>query len=544
MKNKTLTLMSLSIFLVIAVLGIVSADMKFNQTSVNSTINEGQTSVTISFKLNNTGTVNYTGITWSGNTTTGTWSTLPTLTALNTGENISLSATLSSIPSTYSGTITANITATASGGSPTETLPILITVTSATEPVTCEYGNTHDNLRVKKIEFTNNGFSETDFGKDDEWFPIDEVTVEMTIENKGNEKIEDIEVEWGLYDPSADQWVIELDAEDEFDLKSDKDELITIDFTLDDVDVDLEDLEEGTYVFYVKATGYDNEFEEDICDLESEEAEIIIETDFVVLNEVSLPETTSCGSDALVSANVWNVGEDDQEGVYVNIYNKELKIDQDVEIGDVDAFSYEKLDATIAIPANALAKTYGLVFSVYDEDEDVYQNDYDDEDSVFTIPFKVTCTGEETSETGEALKTVVSASLESGGKAGQELVVKATITNLEDKSVTYTVSASGYTVWASSSKIDQSTFILASGESKSVLFTFNVKDDVQGEQTFGIDILSGGKLVTSQPVLVEIEKKGFSFSQFGESNYIWAIALINVLLVVVIIIVAIKVMKK
>jgi len=91
--------MVLSILSVVAILGMASADMKFNQTSVNSTIQSGQTSVAINFKLNNTGIVNYTSMTWSGRTSVGTWSVLPTLTTLNAGENISLSATLSSIPS-------------------------------------------------------------------------------------------------------------------------------------------------------------------------------------------------------------------------------------------------------------------------------------------------------------------------------------------------------------------------------------------------------------------------------------------------------------
>jgi hypothetical protein len=125
------------------------------------------------------------------------------------------------------------------------------------------------------------------------------------------------------------------------------------------------------------------------------------------------------------------------------------------------------------------------------------------------------------------------------------LVVKSTITNLEAESMAYTASATGYTGWASSVNIDQSTFILGPGQSKDILFTFTVKDDAVGEKSFNIDLLSGGKLVTSQPVSVSIAKKGFSFSQLGGGfNYIWVIAIINIILVVAIIIVAIKVMNK
>jgi len=543
MKNKILPLMVLSILSMVTVLGIASADMGFNQTSINSTIVSGQTSVTFNFKLNNTGTTNYSSITWTGTSNVGAWSLPATLVTLNESVNQSVSATLSSIPSTFTGLIMASIMATASGGFPTDTLPIWVNVTPGAEPVVCDYGNPNNNLRVKKISFTNAGFSETEFGKSDEWFPIDSITAEMTIENKGNEKVQDIEVNWGLYDPSSKNWVIDLTDEKTFSLSHDKNKVITVDFSLDNADMDLSDLNDGDYVFYVQASGYDNEYSEDVCTISSKDVKIIIETDFVVLDKIVVPETNSCGADFLVSANVWNIGEDDQSGVYVNIYNKELNIDQDVKIGDINAFDYEKLDATIAVPKNVTSKTYNLVFSVYDENDDIYVNDYSDDDSIFSVPLKVTCTGSEDST--NPIKAVVSASLESGGKAGEDLVVKATITNLESRSIIYTASASSYGDWASSAMVDQGTFTLASGESKSILFTFVVKKDAQGDKTFNLELASEGKLVTEQPVSVTIEKTGFSLSQFWENNnYIWAIAFVNILLVVVIIIVAVKVMRK
>lgn len=380
--------------------------------------------------------------------------------------------------------------------------------------------------------------------KDDEWFPIDSITAEMTIENKGNEKIEDIEIEWGLYDTSSHQWVIELDNEKSFSLSHDKNKVVTVDFSLDNVDVDLEDLTDGTHTFYVRATGYDNEYSEDVCTIDTADAEVIIETDFVVLDKINVPETTSCGTDLLVLADVWNIGEDDQEGVYVKIYNKELKIDQNIQIGDVDAFSLEKLNAAIAIPTGVADKNYNIVFSVYNEDDDVYVNDYNDDESAFIVPAKITCTGGESSGAGEGTKAVVSASLESGGKAGQDLVVKATITNLDSKSATFALSATGYSDWASSAKADKSTFTLAAGESASALFTFAVSKDAQGEQNFYLEVISGGKVVTRQPVSVTVEKSGFSLLQLGGSNYLWAIAIINVILVIAIIIIAVRIMRK
>jgi hypothetical protein len=560
MKNKILTFAVLSILSMVAVLGMASAAITLYPSSYSASIEQGS-SGSFTFKIfnddssgNNYTLVNITSVVSDLVGSAGTLSssavsvgTMPSyITNETNSSNIAVSVNVPSSQAAgiYTGNITIDGKNNETGFSVTEkVIALSINVTPKSEPVSCEYGNVHDNLRIKKIEFTNNGFSGNEFGEDDEWFPIDEIQAEITIENRGDEKIEDIQLEWGLYDSSSGEWVIELDDEDDFDLKSDKSEVITINFQLDDADVDLEDLDEGTYVFYVIATGYDTEFEEDVCDLDSQEAELIIESDFVVLSEISVSETVSCGSELLVSAKVWNIGEDDQEDVYVNIYNKELKIDKDIEIGDVDAFSYERLDAIIAIPSDILNKTYNFVFSVYNEDDDIYENDYDDEESIFSVPIKITCSEQDSEDS--LPRVVVSAVLESGGKAGENLVVKSTITNLESKSVTYAVSAKGYSDWASSASADQPTFTLPSGEAKNVFFTFTVKDDSSGEQTFDLEVVSGGKVVTVQPVSVEIEKKGFSlFQLFGNGNYLWVIALINIILVIAIIIVVIRIISK
>ncbi|MFH1591769.1 MAG: putative S-layer protein [Candidatus Woesearchaeota archaeon] len=563
MENKTIALMVLSVLSVIAVLGMASAAITLYPDSYSATIQQGS-SGSFTFIIHSNGDcaapgknctlVNITSVKSSLVGSAGTISSsaisVGTMPPSITNDTNSSSITVSvSVPSTqavgvYTGNITINGVHNETNTSINEKLITLsITVSLADAPVSCSYNNTYGNLRIKKIEFTNNGFSGAEFGKDDEWFPIDEITVEMIVENNGNDKIEDIELEWGLYDPDNDQWIIDFDDEDQFDLKADKTNTVTVEFTLDDVDVDLEDIEDGTYVFYVKATGYDNEFEEDICVLDSPEAEIIIESDFVVLDKIEISEITSCGIDILVSANVWNIGDDDQEGVYVNIYNKELKIDKNVDIGDVDAFSYEKLDTTIAIPSNAVAKFYGFVFTVYDENDDVYETDFDDDKSVFTIPVKVNCTSE-TSLTEGAAKAVISASLVSGGKAGQDLVVKSTIVNLDIKPVLFTVSVTGYSDWASSVSIDSNTFSLGTGESNQILLTFRVRDDAEGENLFDLELYSENKLISKQPVSVSIEKKGFSLPQIGGGNYIWLIALVNVILVMAIIVVAVKVMRK
>ena len=74
----------------------------------------------------------------------------------------------------------------------------------------------------------------------------------------------------------------------DFNLKDGKDEITTINFKLEEeLDVDLEDLNDGkNYLFYVQATGdVDNDNNDRTCASDTEDVELIIESDFVVLDE-------------------------------------------------------------------------------------------------------------------------------------------------------------------------------------------------------------------------------------------------------------------
>lgn len=382
------------------------------------------------------------------------------------------------------------------------------------------------------------------FGDDEEWFPFDEIEIEIDVENNGNEDIDDIVVEWGLYNVDTGNWVID-DEESDFNLKEDDKETITLSFKLDDLD----EFDEGDeYIFYVWATGDDDYTNEDTCVKASDEIEIIIENDFVVLDDIKFPELVSCGSEVQITADVWNIGDDDQDDVYVVIYNEELGINKRVEIGDIDAYDKEKLNAVIKIPENAVEKSYNLLFEVYDDSNDIYENDYDEDESVFELELRVE--GSCSSSSTHAVETdaLVSANLQSGGKAGGELVVKAVITNLGDNLATYNVNVAEYADWASSPVVEPNIILVAKAGSKEVLITLNVNKDVSGEKTFDIEVMSGNNLIVKQPVSVIIEKSSRSFITGGiiskDNLYLWGIGILNVILVLIIIIVAVKVAKQ
>ena len=375
---------------------------------------------------------------------------------------------------------------------------------------------------------------------------LDEIEVEVEIENKGDYDVDDISLEWGLYNIASDEWAIEMDEEDEFNLKDGDEEKLTITFKVDDDDLDL-DLDEldDEYILYVRATGeVDNDTSPETCISDSENIQIIIESDFVILNDIQSPGLISCGANVEITADVWNIGDSDQEDVYILVYNKELGLlEEKIEIEDIDAFEDEKLVFDFQVPEDAEEGWYTLKFTIYDEDDDIYENDYDDDKAEFSVSFKVEGSCEAESQ------AIVTASLESGGKPGEELVVKTTVTNTGSKSVNYELNAVEYADWASLMSIEPSTFILSAGESKDILITFKVNADASGDKLFNIEVLSGNQAVKKQPVSVTIEESaGFGPITGGIISggnwYLWGIGALNVILIVVIILVALRVARK
>jgi len=371
------------------------------------------------------------------------------------------------------------------------------------------------------------------YGQDNEWFPLDEVEVEVRVKNSNNnDDIDNIAVEWGLFDKKSGDWVIEVNDENDFNLNKGDDKTLILSFKLENLDVNFEDLQNGDFVFYARATGdVDADLGEyPACASDSEPITIVDENDFVILDNIRvLPEESSCGGNIQITADVWNIGNDNQDDVYVLISNTELGITQKVVIGDINAFDNEKLDVVVKIPQDAEEKSYYLTLGVYNQDDGLYQNDYDDTDSTVDVLIKLasgSCSAE--------VPVAVSANLESAAKAGEEFTVRATITNTASITKTFTFEVGGYTDWATFVSVDKPSLTLTAGSSQDVLIKLKANEGVSGDKNFNIVMKEGSKVLT-QPVSVSVAGNGFSitglFAGLGGNTYLWAIGALNVLLV-------------
>jgi hypothetical protein len=394
---------------------------------------------------------------------------------------------------------------------------------------------------------------EEGFGDDEDfWYPFDEVEIKFDVENRGSWDVENIEILFCLWDQDEEECVLDegdVDlSDDEFDLDWDDDDEqeVIITFT-----VDPDDLNEGStdYVIYVSATGTIDDKDapvgtqdEDSCSAQNKDIDIRADEDFVIIKNFEAPETVKPGEEITIKADVWNVGDRDidEDDIFIRVYSETLRLSQEIEMGDLNAFDNEEVQITLTIPEDATERFHTFEFTIYDDedmdDNDIYENSENDE-AVYEVHVKVE--GEATASP-DAL--VVVPSLVSGGEAGKEMVVKVTLTNTEDEDRTYLVSAATYADWASTVDVSESTVIIASGQSKDVTFTFDVKKEASGENTFNIEVLSGSELVKRQAVSVDIEGSKFSMG-LGDNWYLWLIGLLNVILVVVIIIVAVRVAR-
>jgi hypothetical protein len=222
---------------------------------------------------------------------------------------------------------------------------------------------------------------------------------------------------------------------------------------------------------------------------------------------------------------VTNIGDTKQDETYLTIYNKELGIDKTIEIGDIKAFDTETVSFEFTVPKNIKEKYYSLEFEVYDDSDDIFTNAEDDT-AVSTLLINV-------AGSCQISDPAISAKLDSEARAGRELIVKTTITNTEDKQVSFVVSASGFNSWATLKDVSEGTFVLGAGQSKDVDLVFDVNKGIEGSQSFVIEVLSNNEFSLKQSVAVEIESSRFNLFDLIRTN--WLVVILGAFIVVLII---------
>ena len=422
------------------------------------------------------------------------------------------------------------------------------TVDITLEDTFCKSGSVGNDLRLKDVKIDNSGE-----GSDDEWNLLDVITVEVEVKNDGNDDVDDVFVELALFDSTGKNVADELDFmgsdDEEVDLgkiRDGKDDLATFEFKIPG------DFDDGTYSLTVKAYSDDLgenvecvDSSDDLSDDTFEKISIERESDegkFITLDEMELrPNELTCGDTAILSMNVVNVGDEDQEQTRINLRSTELDLDLFEEIRkDLDPGDDATLEFSFVVPSVESGSYILKLSSDYAYDNGDY-DESSDEDTTFLLNVAGCGIGPGTTPGRVA---AITASLDSDAKAGSDLVVRSSITNLKDTSADFVVDASGFESWASLNSISNRIISLEAGETREVTFNFAADSGAAGQQSFTVEVRSGTDLETRQ-VSVNIEGAADGGTSFGGDNtLIWIIGIVNVILIILIIIVAVRISQR
>ncbi len=91
---------------------------------------------------------------------------------------------------------------------------------------------------------------------------------------------------------------------------------------------------------------------------------------------------------------------------------------------------------------------------------------------------------------------LITAILDSQARAGEDLIIRATIKNLQAQRAAFVMSADNYQSWATLKNISESSVELNANESRNVIYTFNINGNAVGEKSLHIIATSEGKTET------------------------------------------------
>lgn len=357
---------------------------------------------------------------------------------------------------------------------------------------------------------------------DDEFKIGDTIDLEINVDNRASDD-KRIKVEAFLYsgDNEVDQ------DEDTTRLDENEDEDIDLSLYIDpDEDVDVDDL-----TIYIKA--YERGSEDLICNQIRQGLDIETEDDELLVTDVSISPLGMVDPGALmtVRATIFNIGEEEQENVYMRVVEQTLGIDESSstfllkEYGNDDESKLTTF-LTVRIPDDAKPGEY--VFTV----EGVIPGE--SPASVFTEEFTVADVGQ-TKVLEESVSIIDSSPVAAPGK---EFSYVLTIINPSDKSKSYQVEFVPTGDWAQKGIAFET---VSAEDSKTIEVTSIMAEDTAQAGSGFIRVSSNGDLIETISVSAELEGDFNNDGQVVTSEDSFFSDTTNVLLVAGIILLAILV---
>ncbi|MEK6844021.1 MAG: putative S-layer protein [Nanoarchaeota archaeon] len=256
----------------------------------------------------------------------------------------------------------------------------------------CKVGETRRDLRISNINIDNSA------DDDEEWEFLNNIEIEVDIENVDEDDINDIIVELGLFDPKGRNQVGDLEFKN---VDEEKVNLGTIKAKDKETAIFLfripSDIELGNYKLVIK-TYSDDWGEVNQCtsisdDLDNNSFQIINidreedEGKFIAFDNIRLvPSPATCGDNIKLIADMYNIGDFNQDRIKVKLTSPELNLNLEQEIlEDLDQGDKNIITFEFVIPRNLENKDYVLGLEAeYDYRNSSYR-EVSDESTKFTL---------------------------------------------------------------------------------------------------------------------------------------------------------------
>ena len=407
--------------------------------------------------------------------------------------------------------------------------------TLAVEKTFCRTGEQGDEISIRDVR-------DRSSGSDFEWEPLKDIRLRVEVDNNADTS-SSVTVVIGLYDTTRNRFtdLTELDRELEETIRisSGSWERYDFEFTLP-ADLDIN----SDYRLYVKAFVRNQESAQCTSDISGGnniffEPVFIDFDDEVIADQWDTPQIFQCGDTNTISFRVHNLDLGDDEIMRINLRSANLNLNVYSNDFELDRGDREIVFIDFPIPTDVTSGSYRL--DIYAEYDYLERTDSFRERTLLRSEL-IRVEGDKCKP---AFTPTISASLDADTETlvGEELRVKITVTNPADAETTTYIIALDDTTWASSAVLDQSSFSLAPGESKTITATFNPTQ--AGNQEFTVKAIYGTR-VHEQKVSISIDEKTNFFSRISNSLGLegnatfWLTIAIFVVLILIIVVLLVK----
>jgi len=362
----------------------------------------------------------------------------------------------------------------------------------------------------------------------DDYKPGDVIEINVEVQNDADNDL-DVVVEAILYNLDTDEEIASVESADIEIQDNDKE-----DFDLElTIPFDAEFDDNDNIVLYVRA--FEDGDEDEHCDYETVDLELERDNHAVAITDVdfSQEEGLVCGDILEVTVDVQNIGESNEDDVYIRVRSSQLGIDMESIKFDLDDYADSDNDYKETFELDLADLTAGNLYVevvVYFDDEDEYVSE------LFELEADSCSTADDTEDSGNALTSMVT--LETNleqfdvAESSTTVTVPIIVTNDGNGKDTVLLSVGDVSMWANVLAIEQIS-TLGAGDSYHAYVYLELLEGVTGMHSMSVTATSADGSENTELVTVNIAGSEEVSEGWFQDNKQWLWILGDIILVLV-----------